>query len=292
MRVIDIDCASRQRRDAFSAQRCPAAYHGTADTADDTDSELSLMETLGLPIQFTASTMRHPRRPKDEFLSMPAMGVASVQRPRRRRRRHGALLGAYCDVQHVEGDGLFYPAQILSASHRDGRLLLDVCFVGYGTLATVDEAATRPLSDEFVPYVRQLGSDASPASTSTVRQSVSGTVEHWHADHFKHTRFRAVDPTPNLAAPKYRAETVMFHGTDVPAKYWMQRNSLWSRFAQGVLMDAESWFSVTPEDVAAYIAQRYVSLISRRYPNSVLHFIDDKGLHTDAHFMLIRILFV
>lgn len=39
-------------------------------------------------------------------------------------------------------------------------------------------------------------------------------------------------------------------------KYWYRRFMLFSRFDQGVRLDRESWFSVTPETVAAHTAQR------------------------------------
>ncbi|XP_055712481.1 uncharacterized protein LOC129807313 [Phlebotomus papatasi] len=39
-------------------------------------------------------------------------------------------------------------------------------------------------------------------------------------------------------------------------KYWYKRFSLFSLFDQGIRMDRESWFSVTPEKVASHIAER------------------------------------
>jgi len=39
-------------------------------------------------------------------------------------------------------------------------------------------------------------------------------------------------------------------------KYWHQRYNLFSRFDQGIELDDESWFSVTPEAVAQHIANR------------------------------------
>ena len=39
-------------------------------------------------------------------------------------------------------------------------------------------------------------------------------------------------------------------------KYWVQRLMLFSRFSDGVRMDREGWFSVTPEVLAAHIAER------------------------------------
>jgi hypothetical protein len=37
---------------------------------------------------------------------------------------------------------------------------------------------------------------------------------------------------------------------------WHQRYRLWSRFDEGIRMDREGWWSVTPESVAAHIAER------------------------------------
>ena len=39
-------------------------------------------------------------------------------------------------------------------------------------------------------------------------------------------------------------------------KYWSQRYRLWSKFDEGICMDEESWYSVTPELIAVHIAER------------------------------------
>nr|XP_033320978.1 trimethylguanosine synthase-like [Megalopta genalis] len=39
-------------------------------------------------------------------------------------------------------------------------------------------------------------------------------------------------------------------------KYWLKRYRLFSKFDQGIKLDHESWYSVTPEKVAEYIAER------------------------------------
>ncbi|GFO03286.1 trimethylguanosine synthase-like [Plakobranchus ocellatus] len=39
-------------------------------------------------------------------------------------------------------------------------------------------------------------------------------------------------------------------------KYWYQRYRLFRRFDEGIMLDRESWFSVTPEAIAAHIAER------------------------------------
>jgi trimethylguanosine synthase len=40
------------------------------------------------------------------------------------------------------------------------------------------------------------------------------------------------------------------------AKYWCQRYTLFSRFDDGIRMDEEGWFSVTPEPIAKHHALR------------------------------------
>lgn len=40
-------------------------------------------------------------------------------------------------------------------------------------------------------------------------------------------------------------------------KYWNQRYNLFSRFDDGIMMDDESWYSVTPENIAKHIAKRF-----------------------------------
>ncbi|XP_057714124.1 trimethylguanosine synthase [Corythoichthys intestinalis] len=46
------------------------------------------------------------------------------------------------------------------------------------------------------------------------------------------------------------------------AKYWAQRYRLFSRFDEGIKLDKEGWFSVTPEKIAEHIALRVESSFS------------------------------
>jgi trimethylguanosine synthase len=45
-------------------------------------------------------------------------------------------------------------------------------------------------------------------------------------------------------------------------KYWNQRRRLFSRFDQGIELDDEGWFSVTPEQIADHVAHRMVELVT------------------------------
>lgn len=44
-------------------------------------------------------------------------------------------------------------------------------------------------------------------------------------------------------------------------KYWAQRRRLFSRFDQGIQLDGEGFFSVTPEIIADYVAEQFCMLI-------------------------------
>ncbi|KAL3942978.1 MAG: hypothetical protein SGBAC_002929 [Bacillariaceae sp.] len=43
-------------------------------------------------------------------------------------------------------------------------------------------------------------------------------------------------------------------------KYWCQRRRLFSRFDAGIQLDAEGWYSVTPEVIADHVAQRVANM--------------------------------
>lgn len=44
-------------------------------------------------------------------------------------------------------------------------------------------------------------------------------------------------------------------------KYWAQRRRLFARFDRGIQLDAEGWYSVTPEIIADHVAKRVSSLV-------------------------------
>jgi len=47
-----------------------------------------------------------------------------------------------------------------------------------------------------------------------------------------------------------------FSKDEVPNKYWAQRKRLFSKYDDGIQLDKESWYSVTPEAIATHIAKR------------------------------------
>lgn len=82
-----------------------------------------------------------------------------------------------------------------------------------------------------------------------------GAADHAHARAAspprKRGRFEGM-PVPQdlqIPPPSARPEAVA-------AKYWSRREELFSKFNEGVQLDAESWHSVTPETIARHVAQR------------------------------------
>jgi trimethylguanosine synthase len=49
-------------------------------------------------------------------------------------------------------------------------------------------------------------------------------------------------------------------------KYWFQRYHLFSRYDEGIRMDEEGWYSVTPEQIAIRHARRCVAAASNSNP--------------------------
>ena len=48
--------------------------------------------------------------------------------------------------------------------------------------------------------------------------------------------------------------------SEVPDKFWSQRHRLFTLFDDGIQLDAESWFSVTPQAIADHIASRMAAM--------------------------------
>lgn len=57
-------------------------------------------------------------------------------------------------------------------------------------------------------------------------------------------------------------------------KYWKQRRRLFSRFDEGIQLDEEGWFSVTPEIIADHVAHRLADLAAEATPDQPLVVLD------------------
>lgn len=61
---------------------------------------------------------------------------------------------------------------------------------------------------------------------------------------------------PELTPAEHHARKPPFH----LGKYYSQRHRLFHRFSEGVALDDESWYSVTPEKIAAHHARRLAAV--------------------------------
>lgn len=57
-------------------------------------------------------------------------------------------------------------------------------------------------------------------------------------------------------------------------KYWDQRYRLFSKFDEGIKLDEESWYSITPEAISLYIAQRIYDCFHRVHKMSNIVVLD------------------
>lgn len=48
--------------------------------------------------------------------------------------------------------------------------------------------------------------------------------------------------------------------SEVADKFWAQRKRLFSRYDEGIIMDKEGWYSVTPEAIATHLSDRIVAM--------------------------------
>lgn len=60
---------------------------------------------------------------------------------------------------------------------------------------------------------------------------------------------------------------------NIPEKYWYQRYRYFSKYDQGIKLDIESWYSVTPEQIANEIAIKSLNMLKEKYTNVCLIYI-------------------
>ena len=98
-----------------------------------------------------------------------------------------------------------------------------------------------------------------------VRVMPGPSVEVIRAFVFKRKRKKKIKRQQEILMDKGPTENETYTSNsllqeEVPEKYWAQRKRYFKLFDQGVKMDKESWFSVTPEAIAMHTAQRVASM--------------------------------
>ncbi len=112
-----------------------------------------------------------------------------------------------------------------------------VLYINYGNFEWIPET-----------WLKQYGS--APSSYFAAWRSLWDV--HMTTFHSKH--FLPAAAAPHASAPRL-SQRLKRRPRDVPAKYWVQRRTLWSRWDHGIAMDGVGWYSVTPEHAARQIAE-------------------------------------
>ena len=103
-----------------------------------------------------------------------------------------------------------------------------------------------------------------PTAASSTGSIAVCRVPHQRAASLLHQNDQNADDD----APQWMELAVVDNSTPCPyedssiTKYWRQRRRLFSKFDQGIQLDEEGWFSVTPEQIARHVARQLRHLLS------------------------------
>lgn len=186
----------------------------------------------------------------------------------------GLAVGDLCDC-YFDEDGKWYPARVerLSPHHAF------VCYLGYEEVKKVPLTWLAAASRGTRKYVAGLAEGAKEGKSKHVRfgeegqeeevegqadvlavaeeeeggEEIEGTDESAIVPRGGKKRRRPNGGNSHPFSRHYQDKSPL---PDVPDKYWSQRFRLFSLFDRGCRLDAEGWYSVTPERIAQHIAER------------------------------------
>ncbi|KAJ3109058.1 Trimethylguanosine synthase [Phlyctochytrium planicorne] len=115
-------------------------------------------------------------------------------------------------------------------------------------LQLATNSSNSSTSDAFQIHITKKLPASSPAPDDSNDNDQHETMNEVYAElHDKHI---AEDPAKTVVNWTQKSMPKELH------KYWNQRFSLFSKFDEGIKMDMEGWYSVTPEKIAEHIASR------------------------------------
>lgn len=135
--------------------------------------------------------------------------------------------------------------------------------------AEADEESTYSMFNEHNAEMNDLGLPTSFGRRKNVKEKCQNTFcNDWSTSTGNSDRFNDPNQPVETRAKRKRTKKKRrqyelsaqlpeeIAGDKMLMKYWSKRFSLFSRFDLGIKLDKESWFSVTPEKIAAYTASR------------------------------------
>ncbi|GAA5810043.1 hypothetical protein MFLAVUS_003461 [Mucor flavus] len=132
-------------------------------------------------------------------------------------------------------------------------------------IETEQETTTVDIQEETMTELEMVPEDEQPSEKKVAQNDpYAGYLAPNGRNKRRKTRKNRVsnEPTGPVVTPsteEYNGVVVSYTEDTIPKhmkKYYNQRYSYFSKFDQGILMDKEGWFSVTPEKIARHIAQR------------------------------------
>ncbi|KAK0068702.1 trimethylguanosine synthase [Biomphalaria pfeifferi] len=196
-----------------------------------------------------------------ETLELIGLSIEKNQSEREKRKR-----------RIVHGSVIYKRKNIVKEAKR-----LQLDYGKQGSAGPCDLPKSRHIvfDDDGVPHDAETGQsqDETQANSSFFDDDVQGleadvdqedsslslALDVSEADSFSNTPERKAKKSkkrknkkkkPSVALPEEIAQD------EILRKYWYQRYRLFRKFDEGIKLDKESWFSVTPESIAAHIAER------------------------------------
>ena len=240
-------------------------------------AELSALAELGLPTGFgsipstvaaphSASPPRRQRRRKKKKKHQQQQ-----QQQQQRAARLRLRVGDRCEAYYA-GDGLYYPVDVVTIDDpRGGEAkkgsalqhsteVFTVRFVGYGDVQQLPADWLRSSAAAVAVAIDAVvTADAAVdpcAESKSVRDAEEALYFEWLCDCGAADVPTLPPPHHHRARPKSSRRAKARGGSSSMGKYYAQRYRLFSRFDEGIKLDEEGWYSVTPEVLAAHTATR------------------------------------
>jgi len=132
----------------------------------------------------------------------------------------------------------------------------------HSNLSKKNDDAPPPPTNSFyycrppmTPHNIQAGTGTTSAISMPMQ--IHGSIQIYKIpQHIISTRFMS-DTNHNI----YMDQSTPNPYPNIHDKYWVQRRRLFSRFDRGVQLDAEGWYSVTPEIIADHVAVEFGKLL-------------------------------
>jgi trimethylguanosine synthase len=123
-----------------------------------------------------------------------------------------------------------------------------------------DHAPPPPINSFYYcrpPMVPHGQPQAQAGTSSPGPRPIHGSVQIYKIpQHIVSKRFMS-DTSHNI----YMDQRTPNPFPNIHDKYWVQRRRLFSRFDRGIELDAEGWYSVTPEIIADHVAEEFGKLL-------------------------------